>query len=192
MNDQIPDGDEDSIPHDFEEGLLADSEILQEHLRKNLAVRNSFYDKLATLSAGSIAVCISVGLALSSKGRPPQISHGLVYLVGAFWVALLTSVGHNALLVWSARLDARYQQDELVKKIVLRSTRYPWNYSADMLKQLEKVGQKAIEPISETQKKRLVRKTYCEGAAEVLGIVSVLCFLSGYTIALFGVIGLWW
>src|SRR5471030_2194982 len=81
--------------------------------RRNLEVRASFYDKLSALDAGSIAVTVSVGIALISKpdsrfGSVHSHLSWLLWIAGFLWVSLICSVGHNSIFVKIARLEAEH------------------------------------------------------------------------------------
>lgn len=78
-------------------------------------VSTAFYDKLAALNAGSIAIAVSVGVTILNKQELRHLSHGLLGLILCFWLSLLTAIFHNFLLLWSAKLDADYASDEFVK-----------------------------------------------------------------------------
>jgi hypothetical protein len=80
------------------------------HMR-NLEVRNSFYEKLAALGAGSIAVAVSVGIALFGKDESPvgtiHSNLGWLVVIAFFlWVSLICSIIHNYLFVKIVRLEA--------------------------------------------------------------------------------------
>jgi ABC-type multidrug transport system fused ATPase/permease subunit len=82
----------------------------KEH-RRSLEVRASFFDKLSALDAGSIAVAVSVGIAL--LGRPESRISSMhsnlswVAVIAFFlWVSLICAIGHNSIYVKIARLEA--------------------------------------------------------------------------------------
>lgn len=79
--------------------------------RRNLEVRASFYDKLSALSAGSIALAVSVGIALLGKSESPISSmHSdlswLSVIALLLWISLICAIGHNYLIIKIARLEA--------------------------------------------------------------------------------------
>jgi hypothetical protein len=82
----------------------------KEH-RRSLEVRANFYDKLSALDAGSIAVTVSVGIALlgRSGSRIGSLHSNLSWLAVIaffFWISLVCAIGHNSIFVKIARLEA--------------------------------------------------------------------------------------
>src|ERR1019366_6558437 len=80
-------------------------------LRRSLEQSASFYEKLAALNAGSIAVAVSVGVALLGKAAPHSafLHSNLNWLVSVaffLWFSLICAIGHNALFIKVAQLEA--------------------------------------------------------------------------------------
>ena len=87
-----------------------------QELRRSLELSASFYDKLAALSAGSIAVAVSVGGALFAKAAPQSTFlhsnlNWLVAVVSFLWLSLICALGHNGLFIKVARLEAQRAEE---------------------------------------------------------------------------------
>jgi drug/metabolite transporter (DMT)-like permease len=81
----------------------------EEKRRRSLEVSAGFYEKLSALDAGSIAVAVSVGIALLGKSGVGSIhSHltWLAWIAGLLWLSLVCSIGHNCYFVKISRLEA--------------------------------------------------------------------------------------
>jgi hypothetical protein len=87
-----------------------------QELRRSLELSASFYEKLAALNAGSIAVAVSVGVALLGKAAPHSafLHSNLNWLVAVaffLWLSLICAIGHNALFIKVARLEAERAEE---------------------------------------------------------------------------------
>jgi hypothetical protein len=82
-----------------------------QQLRRSLELSASFHEKLAALNAGSIALAVSVGVALLGKAAPHSafLHSNLNWLVAVaffLWFSLICEFGHNALFIKVARLES--------------------------------------------------------------------------------------
>jgi len=165
---------------------------LEKERRRSKEISAGFYDKLAALNAGSIAISVSVGLAILTKQELRQFSHGLFALVLCFWLSLLTAIFHNFFRHHlTAKLDATYAGQEFIRNTI----QAPMELSGadqNVMKQAREVmaevlrqGPIAKQGVTMRQKRRL------ESVATVLGWLSVGSFLAGYTLVLIGAARLW-
>jgi len=162
--------------------------------RRSLEVRASFYDKLSALDAGSIAVTVSVGIALLGKsdsrfGSVHSHLSWLLWIVGFLWVSLICSVSHNSIFVKIARLEAEQAK--------------AWsNYLALVSAQTMATGEVAeilIKHITDTLHQRIMDGAMNAHRTEqsvyrnvYLGKIAVATFLIAYTLIMVAVIHLWW
>jgi hypothetical protein len=162
--------------------------------RRSLEVRASFYDKLSALDAGSIAVTVSVGVALLGKpdsrfGSAHSHLTWLLWIAGFLWVSLICSVGHNSIFVNIARLEAENAK--------------AWsNYLALLSAGVGATGEVAeilSKHIVDTLHQRIMDAAMNAHRTEqsayrnlYLGKIAVATFLMAYTLVMVAVIHLWW
>lgn len=169
-------------------------------LRRSLELRASFYDKLAALNAGSIAVAVSVGVALLGKAAPHSafLHSNLTWLVAiAFflWFSLICSIGHNALFIKVARLEAE-KAKEWSKWIGLinASTMQSITGTGD-----SKIAQTLDTLIGDTFHDRIQKAAMNQHRTEqailramILGFGAVGAFLIAYSLVFACIIRIWW
>jgi hypothetical protein len=180
------------------EKLKADADEAKEksekEQRRSLELRASFYEKLSTLDAGSIAVAVSVGIALlgKSESRIGSIHSNLSWLAviaALLWVSLICAIGHNSIFVKIARLEAEQAEawSNHLALISAHASASPeiaelvWNHFADSLK--GRINEAAINTH---------RTNLSVNRVMALGYVAVASFLLAYTLVLVCVLRLWW
>jgi hypothetical protein len=75
------DHDDEVLSLELEKKVLERFNVLKEELGRTTVVSTAFYDKLAALNAGSIAIAVSVGVTILSKQELRHLSHGLLGLM---------------------------------------------------------------------------------------------------------------
>jgi hypothetical protein len=165
----------------------------KEH-RRSLELRASFYEKLSTLDAGSIAVAVSVGIALlgKSESRIGSIHSNLSWLAVIavlLWMSLICAIGHNSIFVKIARLEAEHAK---------AWSNYLALISAHASASTE-VAEVVCKHIADSLKGRIDaaamnthRTDLSVNRVMVLGYVAVASFLLAYTLVLVCVLRLWW
>jgi hypothetical protein len=162
--------------------------------RRSLEVRASFYDKLSALDAGSIAVTVSVGIALLGKpdsrfGSVHSHLSWLLWIAGFLWISLISSVGHNSLFVKVAGLEAE-QAEDWSKYLGLVSA------SAGASEKVAEIATKYIlDTLHDRINKTALKMHHTDQSiyrAIVLGKIAVATFLIAYTLVMVAVIHLWW
>lgn len=111
----LAEGEEPLSPEQIEKFVHAIKAPLKEYeqeKRRSLEIVAGFFDKLAALSAGSIAVTASIVLAVlfKSEPRPPWVRvalHELLTIVGLLWLSLVLAILHNFLATVVARTAAK-------------------------------------------------------------------------------------
>ncbi len=165
----------------------------QEH-RRSLEIRASFYEKLSALNAGSIAVTVTVGVALlgRSNARFGSVHSHLSWLLliaGFFWLSLICSVNHNFFFVNIARFEAEHAK---------RWSNYLGLLSARLLSSgeaAEDLTKHMVDTFHQRIKdgaKNAHRTEQAVYRVIVLGKIAVATFLTAYTLVMFAVIHLWW
>lgn len=186
------DRSDDELPPELEAGFLADYEVLKSDLRRSAELSSGFYDKIAALSAGSIAVSVSVGLAIFTKPELLKIRHGLVTLILCFWLSLLCSIAHNRLLLWSAILDATYSRQDFMRNVMKRMFAYAGKDQKLDQELLKKIRSEAeLKPISRQRGITRIR-IWAENAARIFGYLSISLFFIAYTMVVVGAVRIWW
>jgi ABC-type multidrug transport system fused ATPase/permease subunit len=169
----------------------------KEH-RRSLEVRASFFDKLSALDAGSIAVAVSVGIAL--LGRPESrigsVHSNLSWLaVIAFflWVSLICAIGHNFIYVKISRLEA--EQALAWSRFLALMSASVSAHAEGSPKSAEFVDQHILDTFTERIHASSMLATHTSTSVNrvmLLGWVAVTPFLLAYTLVFICVIRLWW
>jgi len=167
----------------------------EQESRRSLEIRAGFYDKLSALSAGSIALTVSVGIALLGKSAVPfgsvhsQLSW-LLWISGCLMTSLLCSIFHNFIFVNIARLESERAK--------------AWsNYLALMNAEISSSsgGGKEIlgKLLADTLHQRITdgainlhRTEQGMYRVKLLGMIAVLTFLTAYALVMLAVGHLWW
>jgi hypothetical protein len=171
-----------------------------QQLRRSLELSASFHEKLAALNAGSIALAVSVGVALLGKAAPHSafLHSNLNWLVAVaffLWFSLICAFGHNALFIKVARLESE-RAAEWSKWIGLinASTMQSITGTRD-----SEIAQTLNTLISDTLHDRIQKAAMNKHRTEqtilrarVLGYVSVNTFLLAYTLVFVCIIRIWW
>lgn len=162
--------------------------------RRSLEIRASFYERLSVLDAGSIAVAVSVGIALVSNsalhvGSMHAQLTWLVWIAIFLWVSLICSIEHNSYFVKVTRLEAEGAE--------------AWsNYLGLIAASITASGDTAeivSKHIADTLHDRIMKAALNSHHTEqsayralYLGKIAVASFLIAYTLVLVCVISLWW
>ena len=166
--------------------------------RRYFEVRANFYDRLSALDAGSIAVIVSVGIAVFGRLQnsliliKPYISL-LAVVVFLFWLSLICAIGHNFLFVRIASLEAEHADpwSDYLALISVRAQAEAIAYSemSDIL-QKEFVG--SFHGRVQALAMNLHRTNQSITHIRFLGSTSVAAFSLAYTLVMFCVVRLWW
>jgi hypothetical protein len=181
----------------FIEEIKPSLKEVEQEKRKSLEVSAGFFDKLAAIDAGSIAVSASIILAIvfKSEARPDWVRvalHELLIVVGFLWLSLVLAILHNFLAASVAKVAAETSDAEFVWTLTQRTL---------LLSQ-------EIEPTTDTstyaQIKRLLRQQFLprEGelvktsqnlyrAVGIVGKVSVSSFAIAFTLVPLFLFRLW-
>jgi hypothetical protein len=171
-----------------------------QQLRRSLELSASFYEKLAALNAGSIALAVSVGLALFGKAAPHSafLHSNLNWLVAVaffLWFSLICAFGHNTLFIKVARLESA-RAAEWSKWVGL--------INASAMQSITRTGESEIAQtlnthICDTLHDRIQKAAMNQHRTEqtilragVLGYVAVGTFLIAYTLVFVCIIRIWW
>lgn len=162
--------------------------------RRSLEVRASFHEKLSALDAGSIAVTVSVGIALLGKsdlrfGSLHSHLSWLLWIAGFLWVSLICSVGHNSMFVKVAALEAEQAKDWSNYLGLISAQSGASKEVAEMVTKL------IVDTLHERINKTAMKMHHTDQSvyrAIVLGKIAVATFLIAYTLVMVAVIHLWW
>lgn len=169
-------------------------------LRRSLEISASFYEKLAALNAGSIAVAVSVAVALLGKAalHSAFLHSNMNWLVAVaffLWFSLICSIGHNALFTKVARLESE-RAEEWSKWIGL--------INASTMQSITRTGNSEIAQTLDAHigatfhgrvQKAAMNQHRIEQTilrASVLGYGAVGAFLIAYTLVFVCIIRIWW
>ena len=165
--------------------------------RRSFEIRANFYDKLSALSAGSIAIAASVGIALLAKseahvGYTHSNLSWLVAIAFFLWISLISAIGHNYLFAKIARLEAEEARGRsgYLGLISASATahRFGSQGSADIV---DKMLTDSVEERIDAAASRGGRIELSVNRLMFLGQVAVASFLLAYTVVFICVVRLW-
>lgn len=184
--------DDDQVPTEYLEELaeaaLRHNTKHQKELRRSVEIGSGFYDKLAALSAGSLAIVASVGIAVLAKfgftsSTLRSFSHWLVCIAVLLWIALLSAVIHNLALVHIANLEAAISRETmqmaLMRELDKRSSKVLPSISEHAVRRA--VDMLEAEP-RKRQRKSISNQERLLRIERVLGFVSITAFISAYSL----------
>jgi len=92
--------------------LKQTAEFQRESQSKSIGASTNFHEKLAVLTAGSLALAVSGAGALHQKPLTNPVANRLLFdslaiSVACLWVSLVSSVIHNFLESYALRLDSK-------------------------------------------------------------------------------------
>jgi hypothetical protein len=187
------------IPAALQERLVAEvKEAYKEtekESRRSLEITTSFYDKLSALDAGSIAVAVSIGIALIAKSERPTLLANAGWLAGitvSLWFSLVCAVAHNFVVVRIAKRESAYHEVEFVRTILRQSMAMVNAAFPTQDQRFDQLLTKVQEtPILEQQ--HIVKRIqFLHRCAPPLAYISIASFLAAYTIVVARVVRLWW
>jgi len=171
-----------------------------QELRRSLELSASFYEKLAALDAGSIAIAVSVGVALlGTAALHSAFLHSninwLVTVAFFLWFSLICAIGHNALFIKVARLESERAKEwskwiGLINAGTMQSITGRGNSEgAKTLAAL--IGDTFHDRIQKAaMNQHRTEQTILRAA--VLGYGAVGAFLMAYTLVFACIIRIWW
>lgn len=189
-------------PEQFERLRAAAVSRFAEHeqeRRRSAEIGASFFEKVAALSAGSIAVAATVGIAVIPRSGLPYLllrsfSHWLFFIVLSLLIALLSAVLHNLCLALIAQLDAasaRQRSIHAATKATLKAAELAKAASlpdAAAVLQLLEVVQGA--PVRRREQ-FVQRQKALRHLVSALGALAVCTFLLAYILIMIVVSHLW-
>jgi hypothetical protein len=124
--------DDNAIPPELRAKLEGPwREALERHMnevRRTFEISTGFYEKLAALDAGSIAIAATVGAAVVAKAGATtpavlSLTHRLVYIIFALLASLILGVLHNFIVVGIAQFEAKYSELDLIRTLMREGAR---------------------------------------------------------------------
>jgi hypothetical protein len=169
-------------------------------LRRSLELRASFYEKLAALNAGSIAVAVSVGVALLGKQTPHSAFlrsnlDWLVVIAFFLWLSLISAIRHNALFIKIAGLEAERAEDwskwiGLINASTMQAV--IGHASSQPAQMLDKIIADSLHDRIQKGAMNQHRTEQSILRARAVGAVAVWSFLIAYTLVFICVLHIWW
>lgn len=176
-----------------------EAEAYQQH-RRSLELNASFYEKLAALNAGSIALAVSVGVALLGKATPHSAFlhtnlEWLVIIASFLWSSLICGFGHNILFVKIAGLESD-KAAEWSKWIGLLNVRTMQSITGTGDSEIaETLSRLLSDTLHDRSRKAAMNQHRTEQnilRAKVLGCLAVRTFLIAYTLVFACIVRIWW
>lgn len=171
-----------------------------QELRRSLELSASFYEKLAALDAGTIAVAVSVGVALLGTGaiHSAFLHSNIDWLVAVaffLWSSLICAIGHNALFIKVARLESEKAKEwskwiGLINASTMQSV--TGRGDSEGAQMLAKVIGETFHDRTQMAAMNQHRREQTILRATVLGYMAVSAFLMAYTLVFACIIRIWW
>jgi hypothetical protein len=164
---------------------------------RNRELSVSFFEKLIALDAGSIAVTVSIGIALIGKSQSHAATHTylswLTAIASLFWVSLVCAVGHNYMFVKVSEL-------EIVHETAMSNYLALISSHADLcaVGSMELAGiisDAIVASLSDRIKvatARAIRISRRLHRISRVGSIAIGAFLFAYSLILIAVIRIWW
>jgi len=183
----------------FREDIAPSFKERKEAERDSLEFSVSFFEKLSTLNAGSMAVAASIIVAVMLKAEPrpwwvTKTLHETLIIVGLLWLSLVCAIMHNyiATRVFSAVSDLA--ETEFVRKLT--------GYTVKMAKDMDSSSASAElwsqvkNSVREQQLKRERKAVELEQLLRRvvlwLSRVAIAAFIAAYSLTAWFLIRLWW
>jgi len=169
----------------------------QEERRKSLAVSSGFFDKVAALSAGSIAVSASIILTVTAKSNVDpcstrKIVHDLLLIAILLWASLLLAILHNFLAAQIAKLDVAISNSQFLLQIITLSLPYVTTIESSVDEATAaKVEDMMREQLSPKLTRHVKLRQFLYPSANWVGYLSLVAFVIAYTLVVFYLRQLW-
>src|SRR5882762_5202300 len=103
----------------LQDALMISYKQHEDEKRRSLGISAGFYEKLAALDAGSIAVAASITLTILLKSEikadsVKPVIHELLFVVACLWASLVLSILHNFLATIFAYLETAYSEADFL------------------------------------------------------------------------------
>ena len=180
----------------FFEDVKAPYRYKEDEVRRSINVSSGFYEKLATLNAGSIAILSSAILAIAAKqessGAYRTVIHDLIIVAVLLWMSLMCSLIHNFVATLIAGYDARIADQEFTEQLMQMSFELNHKSLPGLTDETFAQAQELVRrQVAKEHSRAIKKRSYLYPAVKVLGYVSWLLFLSAYSLVLFFLRGLW-
>ena len=178
-----------------------EEEKQQAHLqvRRSLELSASFFEKLAALSAGSIALAVSAGVSLLGKVPHSASLHSnlnwLLAVASFLWLTLICAFGHNVMFIQVARLEAESAVDWSKWMGLINASMMQSATGAGDSKTAEALNTHIADTLHDRIHKSAMNLTRTEQTilhAKALGYFAIGTFLIAYTLIFFCIIRIWW
>jgi hypothetical protein len=164
-------------------------------LKRSLDISTGFYNALAGLSATSIAIGVSAGVAairmesvkLHFEQGADHIS--LICLIVLLWLSLMFAILHNLLVVLRSLFEIRFASAEVVRAILnacYAEVQPPDEEGAR--REVAKVMDTLHEPLIQRQKLSIGASSWLQNTSTVSGFLAIAAFVSAYSLVVYRVI----
>jgi hypothetical protein len=198
MSDEI-----EEVPGELIERLIREVrpafELHQGEVRRSTQIADSFFEKLAALSAGTLGIAVSILFLIIGKpewlsGQMRQVAHWTVVILMSLLVSLVLSIIHNVITAGIANLEADYSESELTRAFIRVSlsmvTELTLGISEDQVQLVEaRIGDKPLA----SQQRNAKRRRTLDLVAKILGLIAIGAFIAAYTLIMVGgLFRIWW
>jgi hypothetical protein len=165
-------------------------------LRRSIGISSGFFDKLATLSSGSIAVTASILLATVKSGihscETQTTVHDLLIIAFLLWVSLLAAIFHNFLAAQAAKTDAAISENQLLQTMMSLTAGAAQEEVPSLTDEtIAKAEDMMRGQISPRQEKHVKNRDRLYQWVKPVGYLSMAAFVVAYTLAIVFLGQLW-
>jgi hypothetical protein len=181
----------------FEAGIKEPYKEHEDEKRRSLEISSGFLDKLAALSAGSMAASASITLAIVVRsdvhsGATRTVIHDLLLIVGFLWASLMLAILHNFLAAQVAKLDAaisasQFQWTLMSHTLSLTKETMPTIDDATM----ERAENLLREKASPKESRHVKWRELLYPTVNWIGRFAMLTFVIAFTLVMFYLHQLW-
>jgi hypothetical protein len=168
----------------------------ESELRRSIGISSGFVDKLATLSAGSIAVAASILLATVKSGvhssETRMVVHDLLIITFLLWASLLIAIFHNFLAAEVAKTDAAISEGQFLDTMMRLSAGVAQEETPSLTDDtMAKVEDMIRSQMSPKQEKHVKSRDRLYLWTKRVGYLSMGSFVIAYTLAIVFLCQLW-
>jgi hypothetical protein len=165
--------------------------------RRSIEISAGFFEKISALSAGSMAVCASIILAISGKydihsDSIRVVVRDLILIADFLGASFLLAIVHNFLAVQVSKLDVAVSEFQFEWKLLTKAGSFAQEavpaINDETTAQVEDLARKQMSP---KQSMRVKCRDYLYLCVNWIGYMSVLVFGIAFALVLFYLNRLW-
>jgi hypothetical protein len=181
----------------FVEDVKGPSKEHESERRRSIEINAGFFEKISALSAGLMAVCASIILAIYGKpdihsGSTQMVVHVLILIADFLGASFLLAILHNFLAAQVAKLDVAISDSEFQWILITKASSLVQETNPSINdERMAQVEDAVREQMSPKQSKRVKRRESLYLFVNWAGYLSILAFGIAFALVLFYLHQLW-